>query len=148
MYNPHGNFGTLSATDLDEYNDTGVVNTSYDFNPRSVKVEKTGHFAADGSTPATYKQVRQVQNHPVALDMEAKMEVVPTTSGQFTGLAAAAPGDVMTFANFAPGATVHGFTCDSSKLIMMGDIKQTRGAEKPTEITAPSTYYPRVARPA
>ena len=146
-YNPHGLFGSLTDTDLVEYDDTGVVNTGFDFNPRSIKVEKSGHYAADGDTPATYKQIRQVQNHVIALDMEGKMEVVPTTSGQYTGLAAAAPADVITLANFSPGATIHGFTCDTSKLIMMGDIKQTRGAEKATEITAPNTYYPKIARP-
>ena len=145
MYNPHANFGTLTATDLDEYNDTGVVNTAFDFNPRSVKVEKMGHFAAAGGAPATYKQIRQVQLHPIALDMEAKMEVVPTVSGQYTGLAAAAPGDAITFANFTAGAEIHGFVFDSSKLLMMGDVKQSRSADKPSEITAPGTWYPKIA---
>ena len=144
-YNPHGNFGTLSATDLDEYNDTGVVNTGFDFNPRSVKVEKMGHFAGVGGGAATYRQVRQVQVFPIALDMEAKMEVVPTVTGQYAGLAAAAPGDAITFANFTTGAEIHGFVYDANKLLMLGDIKQTRNAEKPTEITAPGTWYPKIA---
>lgn len=144
-YNPHGNFGTLSLTDLDEYNDTGVVNTGFDFNPRSIKVEKMGHIAAAGGVAASYRQVRQVQMHVIALDMEAKMEVVPTASGAYTGLAAAAPGDMITFSNFSTGAVIHGFTFDSSKLLMVGDIKQSRAAEKPTEITAPATWYPRIA---
>ena len=148
MYDPHGLFGSLTDTDLVEYDDTGVVVTGFDFNPRSIKVEKSGHIAAVGEdTPAQYRQIRQVQMFVIALDMEAKMEVVPTASGQYTGLAAAAPGEVITFANFTTGATVHGFAFDANKLLMMGDVKQSRGAEKPSEITAPGTYYPRVAKP-
>lgn len=147
-YNPHGNFGSLSDTDLDEYNDTGVVCTGFDFNPRMTKVEKTGHIAAAGGVAAQYRQIVQVQTFVVALDMEMKAEVVPTASGQYEGLAAAAPGDVITFGNFASGNVVHGFTCDSSKLLLMGEIKQSRGGEKPSEITAPGTYYPKIATPA
>lgn len=144
-YNPHGNFGTLTDTDLVEYADTGVVNTGFDYTPRSIKVEKMGHIAAAGGVAASYRQIRQVQMHLIALDMEAKMEVVPTASGQYTGLAAAAPGDMVTFSNFSTGAQIHGFAYDATKLLMMGDIKQTRAAEKPSEITAPGTWYPRIA---
>jgi len=146
-YDPHGLFGTLSDTDLDEYNDTGVVATAFDFTPRMTKVEKSGHIAGVGATPAQYRQIVQVQTFVIALDMEAKLEVVPTASGQYEGLAAAAPGDVITFANFASGNVVHGFTCDASKLLLMGEIKQSRSAEKPSEITAPASYYPRIAAP-
>jgi hypothetical protein len=147
-YNPHGNFGALSNTDLLEYDDTGAVLTGFDFNPRMIKVEKSGHIAAAGGAPAQYRQIIQVQTFVVALDLEAKLEVVPSATGNYEGLAAAAPGDVITFANFASGATVHGFTCDSSKLLLLGEIKQSRSPEKPTEITAPGSYYPRIATPA
>lgn len=149
-YDPHGLFGALGDADLQEYNDTGVVLTSFDFNPRMIKVEKTGHVAAvGGGTPvdASYRQIIQVQTFVVAADMEAKMEVVPAADGSTVGLAAVSPAEVIAFANFADGVTIHGFVSDDTKLLLAGEPKQSRSPEKPTEVTLPATYYPRIAAP-
>jgi hypothetical protein len=155
-YDPHGLFGSLGDEDLKEYDDTGVVLTSFDFNPRMTKVEKLGHVAAipevvdppSPAVPAAYRQIIQVQTFVVAADMEAKMEVVPAADGSTVGLAAVAPAEAIAFANFADGETIHGFVCDEAKLLLAGEVKQSRNPEKPTEITLPATYYPRIAAPA
>lgn len=149
-YDPHGLFGSLNDTDLLEYDDTGVVLVSFDFNPRLTKVEKMGHIAAVGGgspVPAQYRQIVQVQTFIAAADMEAKMEVVPTVDGAAEGLAAVSPADAIAFANFADTDEIHGFVCDAAKLILAGEVKQSRGPEKPTEITLPATYYPLIAAP-
>ena len=150
-YNPHGLFGSLNDNDLLQYNDTGAVLTKFDFNPRFAKVEKMGHVAAVGGgspVPAQYRQIRQVQTYINAADMEASFEIMPDVSGHIVGLAAVAPGDAITFANFTDGGpAIHGFTRDATKLLLAGEIKQSRGPENPTEITLPATYYPLIAAP-
>lgn len=150
-FDPHGLFGTLNDTDLKEYDDTGVVMTGFDATTRMTKVEKTGHVAAvTGGTPvpASYRQIVQVQTFVVALDLEAKCEVVPSAAGAAVGLAAVSCGEAITFANFADGDTIHGFVCDEEKLLLSGEVKQSRSPEKPTEVTIPASYYPRIAAPA
>jgi hypothetical protein len=52
-YDPHALFGPLVAGDLDEYNDTGAVNTAFSFTTRMEKVEKRRHVAATTGTALT-----------------------------------------------------------------------------------------------
>ena len=145
-YDPHSSFGSLSETDLVQYTDTGVVVTSFDFTPRFEKVEKKGHFAAVGATPASYRQIRQVQVFIIGADIDLKMEPIPDSSGASTGLAAIIPGDhTGALANWQDGDDIHGFVGDATKLLLAGALKQSRTAENPAEITLPVTWYPKIA---
>lgn len=148
-YDPFASFGTLSDTDLDEYNDTGVVNMDFSFTPRFEKVEKRGHFPAVGATPASYKQIRQVQTFCIGAEIEQKMEPIPDATGASVGFAALTPGEhTGELANWQDGKDIHGFVGDSTKLLLAGEIKQSRSPENPAEITLPVTWYPKIAAPA
>lgn len=148
-YDPFSSFGTLSDSDLDEFNDSGVVNKDFSFTPRFEKVEKRGHFAAVGDVAASYKQIRQVQTFIIGAEIEQKMEPIPNAAGEPTGFAAFAPGDhVGELANWQDGDDIHGFVGDSTKLLLAGEIKQTRSPENPAEITLPVTWYPKISAPS
>lgn len=147
-YDPHKVYGTLANHDLKEYNDTGVVQTAFDFNPRMVIREKTGHK----SGPASYQQILQVQVFVTAADMESKMEIIPDQNGRAVGLANVVPAEAIVFANFAApedGAvdpeTIHGFLRNPARLLMAKEVKRSLSQEKGPEVTLPATYYPMVA---
>lgn len=145
-YDPHSSFGTLCDSDLVEYNDTGVVVTGFDFTPRFEKVEKKGHIAAVGAAPASYRQIRQVQTFIIGAEIEQKMQPIPAADGSMTGLAAVIPGDhTGALANWQDGDDIHGFVGDATKLLLAGEVKQSRSAENPAEITLPVTWYPKIA---
>lgn len=79
----HITHGTLPACDLKEYDDTGVVVLETGFTPRQVIKEKTGHIAAvttPTAVPASYQHLVQVQVHKQALDIDQKMEIIPTAA--------------------------------------------------------------------
>lgn len=148
-FSPHTVFGALADHDLQEYADTSVVLTAFDFTPREVVREKTGHKAG---APASYQQIVQVQVFVTAMDMEVKMEVIPDGNGRAVGLANVTPAEAITLANFAApedGAvnpeTVHGFLRDPAKLLMAKGIKRTLSQEKGPEVSMSPTYYPMVA---
>lgn len=148
-YDPHNSFGTLSDSDLSEYDDSGVVVTAFSFNPRFEKVEKKGHYPSVGATPASYRQIRQVQTFIDGAEIEMTMEPIPDATGASTGLAALAPGEhTGALANWQDGADIHGFIGDETKLLLAGAITHSRSAENPAEITLPVTWYPKIAAPA
>lgn len=144
------NEGTLPACDLLEYSDTGVILTEFSLNPRTKWREKEGHIAAvaDPVMEIQPNQIIQVQGFRQAMDMELKMEVVPTAAGARTGLANVTPGDAITLANFPDAATIHGFTNDDTKLLMAKDPKSSLSAEKVPMVDLSASYYPRIAAPA
>lgn len=146
----HITHGTLPACDLQEYDDTGVVVLETGFTPRQVIKEKTGHIAAVSSptvVPASYQHIIQVQVHKQALDIDQKMEIIPTAAGARTGLANVASGDHVELANFADGATIHGFTCDEDKLLMVREPKSTLTGDKSPAVEFSATSYPMIAAP-
>lgn len=53
LYDPHALFGPLVAGDLDEYNDSGIINKSFSATTRMEKVEKRRHVAATTGTALT-----------------------------------------------------------------------------------------------
>jgi hypothetical protein len=143
----HVTQGTLPAIDLLEYDDTGVVVLETSFTPRQVIKEKTGHIAevvGEGATPACYQQILQVQIHNQALDIDQKMEVVPTAAGARTGLANLASGAFLYLANFAANAEIHGYTRTTSKLLMVREPKSAITADKSPTTEFTSTYYPQI----
>lgn len=229
LYDPHALFGPLVAGDLDEYNDSGVINKNWNTTTRMEKVEKRRHVAgtsgvaltgvacantgdlftknahglltgqpaalasfsagisagtyyiikidadsfkvaispnnayngiaaavsADGTggvvtpiTLASYRQIGQVQVFYLGLEGEQQFEPIPTAAGEFSGLALVGPGEHIALANFQSGSDVHRMTCDSTKLLLTGEIKQERTVENPANITMPWTYYPIIAAPA
>lgn len=143
--------GTLPACDLKEYADTGVILTEFSLNPRTKWREKEGHIAAvttEGSEMEIQpNMIAQVQGFRQAMDLEAKMEVVPTAAGARTGLANVTPGDAITLANFAATANIHGFTRDATKLLMAKDPKSSLSAEKVPMVDLSASYYPRILAP-
>lgn len=148
-YDPHTVYGALADHDLKEYEDTSVVQTGFDFNPRMVIKEKTGHKAGQ---PASYQQIIQVQVHVVAADMESKLEIIPDANGRAVGLANVNPAEAITLANFAAPEDgvanpelIHGFLRDPAKLLMAKEIKRSLSPDKSPEVTVPATYYPMVA---
>ena len=145
------NLGTLPACDLLEYSDTGVILTEFSLNPRTKWREKEGHIAAVTTVGSEMEiqpnQIIQVQGFRQAMDMELKMEVVPTAAGARTGLANVTPGDAITLANFPNAATIHGFTNDDTKLLMAKDPKSSLSAEKVPMVDLSASYYPRIAAP-
>jgi hypothetical protein len=52
-FNPHALFGPLVAGDLDEYNDSGAVNKSFEFTSRVETVEKRRHSPSIAGTALT-----------------------------------------------------------------------------------------------
>jgi|GEM_PF-6389127 len=152
----HITHGTIPGCDLKEYNDTGVVVLETGFSPRQVIKEKTGHKAlvpavvspASPEIPPSYQQIIQVQVHQQALDIDQKMEIIPTTAGARTGLANVASGDSIELANFDEDAVIHGFTRDLDKLLMVREPKSTLTADKSPAAEFSSSYYPQVDAPA
>lgn len=143
------NQGTLPACDLLEYSDTGVILTEFTLNPRTKWREKEGHIAAvaDPVMEIQPYQIIQVQGFRQAMDMEIKMEVVPTAAGARTGLANVTPGAAITLANFPDAATIHGFVMDDAKLVMAKDPKSSLSAEKIPMVDLSASYYPRITAP-
>lgn len=146
----HITFGTLPACDLKEYEDTGVIVLETGFAPRQIIKEKTGHIAevvGEGATPASYNNILQVQIHQQALDIDQKMEIVPTSAGARTGLANVGSGSIIYLANFAQSAEIHGYTRATAKLLMVREPKSTLTADKSPAAEFNSTYYPHVTNP-
>lgn len=148
--------GVLPECDLKEYDDTGVVVLETGFTPRQVIKEKTGHMAlipavGGGSpspeVPASYQQIIQVQIHLQALDIDQKMEIIPTTAGARAGLANVASGDSIELANFDDEAVIHGFTRDLDKLLMVREPKSTLTGDKSPAVEFSSSYYPQIDAP-
>jgi len=141
--------GTLPACDLKEYNDTGVVVLETGFTPRQVIREKTGHIAAvvSPAAAASYQQIVQVQIFSQALDIDQKMEIIPTAAGARTGLANVASGDSISLANYATSAVIHGFTRDADKLLMVREPKSTLTADKSPAVEFSASYYPQIDAP-
>jgi len=229
LYDPHALFGPLVAGDLNEHDDSGVINKSFSVNTRMEKVEKRRHVAAttgtaltgvacantgdlftknthglltgqpatlasfsagivagtyyiikvdadtfkvatspnnayngiaaavsaDGTggvvtpvTLASYRQIGQVQVYYLGLEGEQQFDPIPTAAGEFSGLALVGPGEHIALSNFQTGAAVHRMTCDDTKLLLTGEMKQERSQENPANITMPWTYYPIIAAPA
>lgn len=142
--------GTLPAQDLDEYGDTGIVNVSFEINPKQRMREKEGHIAAiaDPETPAAYNQIRQVQIFLQGIDWSFQAEVVPTAAGLFTGLAAAAPGDQASLANLEDGVEYHGVTFADAKLNMVQEPKRSLSNEKMPMVDCKGCFYPQIAAPS
>jgi hypothetical protein len=143
----HVTQGTLPTCDLLEYDDTGVVVLETSFTPRQIIKEKTGHIAevAGGSpVPASYNQIVQVQIHHQALDIDQKMEIVPTAAGARAGLANLASGAFLYLANFAQGAEIHGYNRTTSKLLMVREPKSALTADKSPTVEFSSSYYPQI----
>lgn len=146
----HITHGTLPACDLQEYDDTGIVVLEVGFTPRQVIKEKTGHIAAVTGPPAvaaSYQQIVQVQVHRQALDIDLKAEIIPTAAGARTGLANVASGDQVALANFPDAAVVHGFTCDTDKLLMVREPKSTLTGDKSPAVEFSASFYPHIAAP-
>lgn len=138
--------GALPAYDLQEFGDTGLLVTGCSFTPRVTIREKEGHLPGATGNDGGYAQILQVQTFKKALDLELSAEIVPNVSGEAVGLANAYPGQAVTCAHFAvDGPTVHGFSRDAAKLLMVKEIKRELGNEAIPSVTVPMTYYPQVA---
>lgn len=113
-------------------------------------------ISADGTggvitpvTPASYRQILQVQVDVIGAEIEMMGEPIPDASGHLTGLARVAPGEhLSSLANFQDDVETHGIERDTTKLLLVGEISHSRSPENPAEITIPATYYPEIAAPA
>lgn len=140
-FDPYQNQGTLPNYDLKEFADTGLLVTDVSHSPRVVIKEKEGH------TAAALGQIVQVQVWKKAHDIEIKGEIVPDANGKAVGLGNVYPGQAVTCAQFAADAddSVHGFTRDAAKLLMVKEVKRELNAEKAPVVTVPMSYYPAIA---
>ena len=144
-FDPLQTQGTIPGYDLKEFDDTGLLVTGCTFTPRVTIREKEGHLpGASGSSG--YAQIVQVQTVKKALDIELSGEIVPDSNGLATGLAAVYPGQSVTCAQFAAsGVTIHGFTRDAAKLLMVKEVTRETSAEGVPTVTVPMSYYPEIA---
>lgn len=141
-FDPYQNQGSLPNYDLKEFADSGLLVIDCSLTPRVTIKEKEGHHAG-----GALGQILQVQTWKKALDLELKGEVVCNANGKAEGLANVYPGQAVTCAQFAADAddSVHGFTRDASKLLMVKEVKRELSNEKPPMVTVPMSYYPAIA---
>jgi len=100
-------------------------------------------------TPASYRQILQVQVDVFGAEIEVVGEPIPDASGHLTGLARVVPGEhISSLANFQDDVETHGIERDTTKLLLVGEVSQSRSPENPAEVTIPATYYPEIAAPA
>lgn len=145
-FDPLQTQGTLPGYDLKEFDDTGLLVTDCSFTPRVNIKEKEGHSNGATGNNGSYAQIVQVQTYKKALDIELKGEIVPDSNGLAAGLAAVYPGQAVTCAQFAAsGVTIHGFSRDASKLLMVKEVKRETSSEKVPVVTVPMSYYPEIA---
>jgi len=146
-FTPNQVQGTLPAYDLKEFTETGLLVTDCSFTPRVNIREKEGNLAGATGSTGGYNQILQVQVTRKALDIEVKGEIVPDANGLATGLANVYPGEAVVCAQFAvaDGLTIHGFTRDAAKLLMVKEVKRETNAEKVPMVTVPMSYYPEIA---
>lgn len=115
----------------------------------AVSADGTGGSVTPITTAASYRQILQVQVDVIGAEIEMTGEPIPNSSGELVGLAAVAPGEhLSSLANFQTDAEIQGFTRDTTKLLLVGEVTHARSPENPAEITIPATYYPQIAAPA
>lgn len=138
--------GSLPDYDLKEFTDTAILPSDCEFAPRVMIREKEGNVAGSSGPTGGFMQILQVQVFKKALDITLSAQIVPDANGDAVGLANAYPGEAVTCAQFAStdDFSVHGFTRDAAKLLMVKDIKRKTNNEQTPTVDIPMSYYPQI----
>lgn len=150
MFQPHQVQGELPDYDLKEFQETGLLVTDCSFTPKVDFREKLGHAkgAQASGTNGDFSQPVQVLVRNQGLDIELKGEIVPDAAGKAVGFANVYPGQSTTCVHFAAGGdSIHGYTRDDAKLLMVKEVKRELNNENVPVVTVPMTYYPFIAAP-
>lgn len=117
--------------------ETGLLVKSIQFTPERETTLKKGH------TATARRAVVHVRSENPTLAIQVEAEIVADTNGDATGLAEAHPGDAAALAHFASGASIHGFTRDTDRLLLIESASRTiNDGEDPPSVTIGLRYFP------